>query len=185
MLIGLVSPALVYALVLALHLLVPARWTDGYVLDPATGKPLRYRLNGLRVHFIVLALYVGACWRGLVPWDFFFVHRWEAAAGACAIGLLFTLWIVLTAPPVPGQTLGAALYLGRLENPQWGGGRLDAKMVLYLVGAIMLELNVLSFAARHVLLHRDDWSPGVVLHAAMFTFFLTEYLNANSGFRHG
>ncbi len=83
MLIGFLSPALVYALVLALHLLVPVRWTDGYVLDPATGKPLRYRLNGLRVHLIVVALYVGACRKGLIPWDFFFTHRWEAAAGAC------------------------------------------------------------------------------------------------------
>ena len=177
MLIGFLSPILVYALVLALHLLVPARWTDGYVLDPATGKPLRYRLNGLRVHLIVIALYLGACSRGLLPWDFFYVHRWEAAASACGLGLLFTLWIVLTAPPVPGQGLGAALYLGRLENPQWGGGRLDAKMVLYLVGAIMLELNVLSFTARHVLLHSEDPSPGVLLYAALFSFFLTEYLN--------
>ena len=177
MLIGLLSPLLVYALVLALHLLVPARWTDGYVLDPATGKPLRYRLNGLRVHLIVLALYVGAGYFGWLPWDFFYVHRWEGVTSACALGLVFTLWIVLTAPPVPGQGLGAALYLGRLENPQWGGGRLDAKMVLYLVGAIQLELNVLSFAARHVLLHREDPSPGVLLYAALFSFFLTEYLN--------
>ncbi len=50
-------------------------------------------------------------------------------------------------------------------------------MILYLVGAIMLELNVLSFTARHVLLHPADPSPGVFLYAALFTFFLAEYLN--------
>ncbi len=50
-------------------------------------------------------------------------------------------------------------------------------MYLYLVGAVMLELNVLSFAARHVVLHREDPSPGVFLYAALFTFFVAEYLN--------
>ncbi len=69
----------------------------------------------------------------------------------------------------------ADLYFGRRENPQWGGGRLDAKMFLYLAGAIMLELNVLSFAAHHVL--RYGTSPGVLVHAALFTFFLAEYLS--------
>ena len=76
MLIGLLSPILVYALVFALHLLVPARWTDGYVLDPATGKPLRYRLNGLRVHLIVMALYAFACSRGWFP-----TSSWASACG--------------------------------------------------------------------------------------------------------
>jgi delta14-sterol reductase len=49
-------------------------------------------------------------------------------------------------------------------------------MFLYLVGAVMLELNVLSFAAHHVLAHPDDPSRGVLLYAVMFTFFLAEYL---------
>ena len=50
-------------------------------------------------------------------------------------------------------------------------------MFLYLVGAIMLELNVLSFAAAHVLRHPDDPSPGVMLYVVMFSFFVAEYLN--------
>jgi delta14-sterol reductase len=50
-------------------------------------------------------------------------------------------------------------------------------MYLYLVGAILLELNVLSFTARHVALHGDDPSPGVLLYAALFSFFVVEYLN--------
>jgi delta14-sterol reductase len=37
---------MVYAIVLGLHLSLPGRWVDGYLLDPATGSPLRYRLNG-------------------------------------------------------------------------------------------------------------------------------------------
>ena len=173
-LFALALPLGVYGLVLGLHLIVPGRWVEGYVRD-ASGKPLRYRLNGLRVFGITVGGWAGACAAGWLPWDLFYRYRWESAAGACAIGLVFTLAIVLPAAPVRG--LGADLYLGRLENPQWGGGRLDAKMFLYLVGAIMLELNVLSFAAHQVITFSGDVSPGVILYSALFSFFLVEYLN--------
>ena len=33
------------------------------------------------------ALYAAACGLGLIPWDFFYLHRWEMAAGACVLGL--------------------------------------------------------------------------------------------------
>ncbi len=98
------------------------------------------------------------------------------AAGACAAGPVFTLAVVLPAPRVSASLL-ADLYLGRVENPQWGGGRVDAKMYLYLVGAILLELNVASFTARHLRLHPGDPSPGVLLYAGLFTFFVVEYLS--------
>jgi delta14-sterol reductase len=109
-----------------------------------------------------------------VPWGWLFEHRLEGAIGACAIGLVFTFAIVLPAAPVKGFL--ADVYLGRIENPRWGGGRVDAKMFLYLVGAVMLELNVLSFAAHHVVTHRDDPSPGVFVYVGLFSFFLCEYL---------
>jgi delta14-sterol reductase len=96
-------------------------------------------------------------------------------ATAFVVGLVFTFAIVLPGPST-GKALLADLYLGRFENPQWLGGRLDAKMFLYLVGAVMLELRVLSFAAHHYLTHPGDPSPGVLLYAALFTFFLLEYL---------
>jgi protein-S-isoprenylcysteine O-methyltransferase Ste14 len=168
-------PTALYAAILLLHWFVPGRWVTGYVTDER-GDKLRYRLNGLRVLAIVLALWAVACAAGLARWDAFYLHRWEMVAGACLLGLAFTLAIVLPARPVPGKTLATELYEGRLANPQWFGGRLDAKMVLYLAGAVMLELNVLSFAAHHVLLHPDDPSPGVFLYAAMFSFFVAEYL---------
>jgi len=174
---GYLWPLIIYGLVFGLHLVVPAGWTDGYVRDALTGKPLRYRLNGLRVLAVVLVLYVAAGASGALPWDVFYEKRWEMAVSACLLGLAFTFAIVLPVPRKPGSNLLADLYLGRLENPQWGGGLVDAKMFLYLAGAVMLELNVLSFAARHVLLHRADWSPGVVLYVVLFSFFLAEYLN--------
>ena len=157
---------------LALHALVPARAVEGYVRD-ANGNRLRYRLNGLRVFALAIAAWAGACWVGWLRWDAFYVHRWQLAAGACVLGVLLTLAIVLPFPRNKG--LLADLFLGRLENPQWRG--VDAKMYLYLVGATLLELNVLSFTAFHLQTHAADPSPGVLVHAALFTFFLVEYLN--------
>ena len=173
MLTGLLVPVAVYAIVLVLHLVVPGRWVDGYVRDDA-GRPLRYHLNGLTVLLLVVAGYLAAAYAGVIAWDVFYTYRWGAAIGACLIGLVFTLAIVLTAPPT-GRGFFTDLYLGRLENPRWLGGRLDAKMFLYLVGAVMLELNTLSFAAHHVLLPGPA-SPGVLVHAALFSFFVVDYL---------
>ncbi len=169
-------PLVMYVLVFLLNVGVPGRWVDGYVVNPATGAKLRYRLNGLVVFFICVGAWAAVCWQGLLEWDAFFVHRWELAIGACVTGLLASLTIVLPARPVPGSNLLKDLFLGRIEQPQLWGGRVDAKMYLYLIGAVILELNVLSFAAHHVRLHHDDPSPGVFLYVALFTFFLSEYL---------
>ncbi len=169
------GPLVVYGIVFALHLLLPGRWIDGYVVDPATGRPLRYRLNGLRVLFATVALYALVCGLGWLPGEFFYLHRWEMAAGACGLGLLFTLAIVL--PAQANKSLLADLYLGRLANPQWSGGRVDAKMFLYLVGAVMLELNLLSFTVFHLKLYPADPSNGVILYSVLFSFFVVEYLH--------
>jgi delta14-sterol reductase len=169
-------PAGICLAVLVLHLVVPARWVDGYVVDPGSGKKLRYRLNGIPVLVLSVAAWALACRTGVIAWDAFWIHRFDMLAGACVLGLLFTLAIVLPATRVPGRSLPADLYLGRLENPQWGNGRVVAKMFLYLFGAVLLELNVLSFTARHLVLHPDDPSPGLLLYAGLFTFFVVEYL---------
>jgi delta14-sterol reductase len=49
-------------------------------------------------------------------------------------------------------------------------------MVLYMFGAIQLALNVASFAAHQRLAFPEAPSPGVVLYAALFMFFVAEYL---------
>jgi hypothetical protein len=170
-------PAVIYGAILLLHVVVPGRRVTGYVAHHETGEKLRYRLNGLRVLALSLAGWAAACASGLLAWDAFYLHRWEMLAGANVLGLLFTLAVVLPAPKRPDKSLMVELYEGRWPNPQWLGGRLDAKMVLYLIGAIMLELNVLSFAAHHWTLHGEDPSPGVFLYVALFSFFVTEYLN--------
>ncbi len=172
---GFLAPLGVYALVTLLHLVVPARTVDGYVFNPQTQKPYRYRLNGLVVYWLTMGLWALACSSGWLAWDFFWATRWEGLIGACVFGLAFTFAVVLTAPRTEKGLL-ADLFLGRAENPQWLGGRIDAKMWLYLVGATMLGLNVTSFAMHHVVTFPGDVSPGVILYAALFTFFLSEYL---------
>lgn len=170
-------PTAIYAAILALNIAVPGRWVTGYVTHEGSGEKLRYRLNGLRVLALSIGIWALLCASGLLAWDAFYLHRWEMMSGAFVLGLLFTLAIVLPAPPVPGKSLAVEFYEGRLANPQWRGGLLDAKMYLYLAGAIMLELNVLSFAAHHLALHASDPSPGVFLYVFLFSFFVTEYLN--------
>ena len=172
---GFLAPAAVYAVVTLLHLVLPARRVEGYVVSSATGRPLRYRLNGLLVFAVTLSIWAVACRAGWLAWDFFWVTRLEGLAGACVSGLLFTAIAVLREAPT-GKGLLADLYLGRAENPQWLAGRIDAKMWLYLIGATMLGLNLASLAMHHVMTYTDEPSPGVILYVALFGFFLTEYL---------
>ena len=174
--LGLVLPLAVYAVVLVLHVVLPGRRVTGYAVDPATGERLRYRLNGLLVFGLTVGLFVAAAEARWLPWDLFWRHRVTAAIGACVLGLVFTAWIVLGRGAAPGRGLLSDLYLGRLENPRVLGGRVDLKMFLYLVGATMLELNLVSSAAHHVLTHPAGPSPGVLLHTALFSFFLVDYM---------
>ncbi len=168
-------PVIIYAVIFLLHLVLPARNVLGYVKD-AAGVPLQYRLNGLLVFFATIGLWALACRQQLIAWDDFSIHRWELASGACVLGLMFAVGVVITAPKISGWSFPKELFLGRAANPQWVGARVDAKMFLYLLGAVVLELNLLSFAAHHHLNYPGDPSPGVFIHVGLFSFFLVEYL---------
>lgn len=168
--VWMLAPLVVYAAVLVLHWILPARAVPGYVRD-ASGEPLRYRLNGLLVMIAVVAGWAGLCRADLLAWDALYVNALWSGAGAVLLGLGFTFAIVLPAPPT-GRGFLADLFLGRHENPQWAG--VDAKMYLYLIGAVLLELNLLSACAHHVLTYGP--SPTVLLYTGVFSFFACEYL---------
>ena len=172
---GFFAPWVAFAGFLGLHLALPARRVAGYVRDERSGEVLRYRLNGLLVFVVALGVWFAACHYGVMPWDWFWQHRWSGAAGALTLGLLVSAAVVLTAPNREGSPL-AELYLGRRANPQMFGGHADAKMFLYLAGATLLELNLLSFAAHHLLAFPGDPSPGVVLYVGLLTWFVCDYL---------
>jgi delta14-sterol reductase len=173
--IGFFAPWLIDALLLALHLLLPSRKVIGYVRDRRNGEPLRYRLNGPLVLLIAVGLWTLVGRLNLLPWDWLYYHRWSGLAGSCALGLIFSLVIVASAKSTE-RPFWADLYFGRMENPKFFHGRMDAKMFLYLVGASMLTLNLLSFFAHHILVYGAGFSPGVLLYCCLFLWFVIDYV---------
>lgn len=172
---GFFAPWIVYLLILALHLILPARKVAGYVRDPLANRPLEYRLNGPLVLVVLVVLWAVLGRTHVVTWDWLYVHRWSGLAGSCVLGLAVSLVMVLRAPDARRSFL-ADLYLGRWENRQFLHARVDAKMFLYLVGAAMLALNLLSFLAHHVLVYGRDLSPGVIIYCCLFFWFIIDYL---------
>ena len=173
---GFLAPVLIYTLIFILHGLLPGRWVNGYVTKSNSTVKLRYRLNGILVFFVMLAIWSWLCYRNFMAWDWLYLHRWQGLAGAMALGLLFSFAILLPFPPVTKSFL-SDFYFGRLENPRLWGGRIDAKMLLYLFGAVMLGLNVMSFCAHHYLLYGSQGSTGTYLCTGLFLFFLLDYLS--------
>lgn len=173
--IGFFSPIIIYLFIFILNALLPGRWVVGYATKPNSTEKLKYRLNGILVLFTVVLVWFLLGYFEIMPWNWLYLYRWYALAGAFCLGIIFTLIIVLPYPPVK-KSLAADIYLGRLENPQLWGGRIDAKMWLYLVGAVLLELNILSFAAHHYMVYKDEASTGIFLSTALLTFFLIDYL---------
>lgn len=175
-LLGFLTPWIVYALITLLHYLLPGKWVTGYVRGKETGELLRYRLNGRLVLFVSLALWYLLGYFEILPFDWLYQVRWFSLAGAFTFGILYTLYVVLPHSST-GKSLFADIYLGRLDNPQYLKGRIDAKMWLYLVGAVMLELHVVSFSAHHYMTFGLESSQGFLLCAFMLTFFVFDYLS--------
>jgi len=198
MVLGFFSPWIVYAIITLLHMGLPALKRKGYVRHEQTGKLLEYKLNGHLVLpgsiFIWLAAgYITQPFNlPVTRWTWLYEVRWASLAGAVTLGLLFTFIIVLSRP-ANRKNVFADLWFGRLKNPQYKKGNtlIDAKMWLYLIGAVMLQLNVLSFMAYHWLEfgptvyyytypdlpNPDLFNPGFLVGGAMLTFFIWDYLN--------
>jgi delta14-sterol reductase len=173
--VGFFMPGLIIAIIFALNALLPGRWVTGYVTKPNSSEKMRYHLNGFTVFLILVSIWFLFGYFNIVPFEYLYNHRWYGLAGAFTLGTVFTLVVVLPYPPVRKSFL-ADLFLGRKENLQLWGGRVDVKMWLYLAGATMLELNVLSFTAHHLLLYGNHSSIGIVLAAALLTWFVIDYL---------
>jgi protein-S-isoprenylcysteine O-methyltransferase Ste14 len=172
-LLGFFSSWIVYSVILVLHLVVPARSREGYVVDSSTGSPYQYRINGLPVMVIAVVIWVALGSYRVVPFEWLYLHRWSGLAGAITLGLASSAWLVAGARPVRRNVL-ADFFLGRRFSPQYLGGRVDAKMFLYLVGATMLALNILSFASYHFTTYGR--SLPVTLYTALFFWFLVDYM---------
>jgi len=172
--LGLITPLVAYSVITLLHLAIPSRRRPGYVKSDATGEVLKYRTNGRFVLAASIILWFLLGYSGLVRFTWLYETRWLGLIGACVIGLAFSFSIVLRYPST-GRSFFADLWFGRAKDVQLADGFVDAKVWFYLVGAVMLELNVLSAAAFH-LQHAASINPGFLLGCAMLTWFCIEYL---------
>jgi protein-S-isoprenylcysteine O-methyltransferase Ste14 len=172
---GFVAPVLLSALIFGLNAFLPGRWVTGYISKTYSAGKMKYRLNGLLVLLVTVLVWFISGYFKIVPFDWLYTFRWYGLAGACLFGLIFSLSVVLPYSPVKKSFL-ADLFLGRIENLQFIGGRVDVKMWLYLTGATILELNTLSFAAHHWIMFGGHSSPGIFLSAALLSYFIVDYV---------
>lgn len=186
--------------------LTPSPLVRGYCIDPATRSPQLYRLNGFRCWALLTASAVCAVRMGVLPGDALWARFWPCARAGCAYGLLASFAFFArgrallasgkidrrprcpTADAPAGGPQGdtkefdargalAHWYCGLSEfNPGLPGG-VDAKMHLYLIGAVMLQLNLLSACAAAAE-RSGGWaqlSPGIIMYAGCLSFFIAEY----------
>ena len=168
---GFLTPTVVLGIVLVLHIVIPAPRFEGYAHPNTETSPTRYRLNGLAVFICVLVVW----WFELTtaPLDWFWRVKWHALAGAGALSIVLSMWMVLRAPADDRGVLVQWIE-GRSRNVQFRG-LVDTKMLLYLYGGTLLALNAVSSAAYHFGQYGEAANLGIFLHAAMWVWFVTDY----------
>ncbi len=170
---GYLTPLAIFAVFFVLQVVLPARRVPGYVIDPETGKPRNYRLNGLLVFAIVVIVWAFEL-TGM-PRDWFYRSSIYAVVGGTDLCIILALVAVFSQPRGERRHWFLALWHGRAQELSFFNERFDVKMYLYVVGGAMLSLNALSGAAYHYQLFGADSNPGVFLYAAFFTFYVLDY----------
>ncbi len=172
--LGLITPLAAYAIITLLHVIIPVKKIKGYVRNEITWKKMNYRINGKLVLITSILIWFLLGYFDIVPYTWLYDTRWYGLIGACVIGLVFSFYIVLKYPST-GRSFFADLWFGRAKDVQLKNGLIDAKLWFYLIGAVMLQLNVLSFAAYHMANHVYP-NYGFLLGCAMLTWFCFDYL---------
>jgi len=170
--LGFLTPLIIFVVFFVAQIILPARRVPGYAIDPNTGQPRNYRLNGLLV--FVIALIVWALELTGMPRDWFYRSTMYAVAGGTALAAVFTVLAVFSQPK-GDRNLFLELWDGRAKELQFFNNRFDVKMYLYVVGGTMLTLNALSGAVYHHQRFQEDSNPGVFVYAAFFTFYVLDY----------
>ncbi len=170
--LGFLTPLFVFAAILVLHMILPARQVTGYVVDSKTGQPRRYRLNGPWVFAIAHIVW----WFELtgMPRDWFYRSSLYAVAGGTVLTFALTLIAVFSQPTGEVKNKILVCWFGRAQEMRFFGGRLDIKMYMYIIGGTMLSLNALSAAVWHNE-NVADANPGVFICAALFTYYALDY----------
>ena len=176
--LGFLTTVIAYAGITLLHIIFPVKRIKGYVKHEKTGETLNYRINGIMVLPASVLIWFGLGYFDIVAYDWLYQIRWPGLVSAIVMGLIFSFILVLKAPST-GKPFLADFWFGRIWNPQIGNGFIDAKMWLYLIGAVMLQLNALSFAAHHIQeMQRlgETINIGFLLGVAMTSWFCWDYL---------
>ena len=170
---GFFTPLVIFAVFFLAQLVLPGRRVPGYVINPQTGEPRNYRLNGLLV--FAIALVVWAFELTGMPRDWFYRSSVYAVAGGTVFTTLFTIVAVYSQPQGKIKNPIVDLWVGRAHELSFFNNRFDVKMYFYAVGGTMFALNALSGAAYHYELFGANANPGVFLYAAFFTFYILDY----------
>ena len=170
---GFLTPLAIFVVFFLAQLILPGRRVSGYVINPETGEPRIYRLNGILV-FVIAVLVWGFELTGM-PRDWFYRSSVYAVAGGTVLCVIIALAAVYSRPPGEIKNPLAALWEGRALELRLFNERFDVKMYLYVAGGTMLSLNAMSGAAYHYGVFGEDSNPGVFLYAAFLTFYVLDY----------
>ena len=171
--LGFFTPLVIFVVFFVAQIVLPARRVPGYVINPETGQPRNYRLNGLLV--FIIAIIVWATEVTGMPRDWFYRSAVYAVAGGTVFAALIALVAMLSQPRGEIKNPLHAFWTGRSLEHSLFNERFDLKMYLYVVGGTMLVLNALSGAAWHYDQFGDNLNPGVFLYTAFFTLYILDY----------
>ncbi len=174
LLFGLITPLVAYGVITLLHIIIPVKRIKGYVKNETTGEVMNYRINGKFVLLASILIWFLLGYFNIVPYGWLYETRWLGLIGAVVIGLVYSFYIVLKYPST-GKSFFDDFWYGRVKDAQLSNSLIDAKLWLYLIGAVMLQLNVLSFAAHHIM-YVSNINYGFLLGCAMLTWFCFDYL---------
>ena len=182
--------SLVYSVCFLLYVFVPGPSVTGYARD-GQGKPLRYKLNSLTVFLLTIFLICCASYTSLFFVTLPSTERMNCCLSACMLGLAVSALCYLKGPfhqhvsahfipaskdvSVLKQPAQAAriFYLGWELNPRFKS--IDFKMCLYLAGAVMLEVNVLSGLVYHYSKnHTVSWP--LIIYCCELSWFVLDYV---------
>ena len=170
---GFFTPLVIFAVFFLAQIILPGKWVPGYVINPETGEPRKYRLNGLLV--FAVALIVWAFELTGMPREWFYRSSIYAVVGGTVFTTIFAIIGVFSQPQGRIKNPLLALWDGRAQEMSFFNDRFDIKMYFYVVGGTMLALNALSGAAYNYELFGESYNPGVFLYAAFYTFYILDY----------
>lgn len=184
--------------------LLPGRQVVGYACDCYTGKPLLYKLNGLSVLVLVVAMFLFLGYLDIISFGYIAQHYFDSLFIANIYGLIGSAVLYIKGRNLPAnlqqpyqrcptrdkaekpkilekdlekmkeRSMLTHFFLGQEFNPRMG--LFDLKMFLYVVGAVMLGLNVYSAAGLQMQNDGGRLSIASLTYSFMFTHFLVEYL---------